>query len=403
MLKHLAALSEWSTPGGVKIYPEISDPAKGLILILGTACLIGQASITPHRQLQAVNGHISSSSGALSVRAPRQGVVTKIMARQGSPVLQGAPLIKVTSAEHDGKTAAFNGSESTFVAEADSIARREAVLNNQRIIMREALSSKIEYLRKEISQIDQQITSQNNLLRLAREDLEMTRRVAARGFVAKKDVMMREALVSERERDVATLNQSKLSRMSDLLGQESALEDEKNRSGIELAQLLATKAQLNRSMLNNSMEMSYTLTSNKDGVVASTYVHDGEMVQAGQLMIKILPRGSHLVAEVGIPQQSIGRIKKGDIVRLKVDAFPFERFGHISGTVLSIDYVPREIENESVEIKPLYFATIEMSRYRMSSGEASYPLWPGMTVQASLQSDNMSILEWIFSYLRFKG
>ena len=62
----------------------------------------------------------------------------------------------------------------------------------------------------------------------------------------------------------------------------------------------------------------------------------GTVVQAGQTVATIVPSDSPLVIEVDLPSSEIGFVRVGQKTQIKVTAFPFEEYGSIPGTVLSV-------------------------------------------------------------------
>jgi hemolysin D len=59
----------------------------------------------------------------------------------------------------------------------------------------------------------------------------------------------------------------------------------------------------------------------------------GQVVGAGEEVLRIVPDGERLELEVHVSNADIGFIRRGQAVTVKIDAFPFTRFGSIAGTV----------------------------------------------------------------------
>jgi multidrug efflux pump subunit AcrA (membrane-fusion protein) len=59
----------------------------------------------------------------------------------------------------------------------------------------------------------------------------------------------------------------------------------------------------------------------------------GAFVRAGDLVCELAGEGEQLQAELRVGQSAIGRIQPGDMVKLRYDAFPFQRHGVQWGTV----------------------------------------------------------------------
>ncbi|MDJ0732803.1 MAG: HlyD family efflux transporter periplasmic adaptor subunit [Nostocaceae cyanobacterium] len=88
-----------------------------------------------------------------------------------------------------------------------------------------------------------------------------------------------------------------------------------------------------------------TLTAPVDGFVLSLNLsNSGEVVQTGQTIAEIAPQGSPLVLSAILPDREAGFVEVGDSAQVKLDAYPFQDYGIISGKVTSIsaDAKPNE-------------------------------------------------------------
>ena len=61
----------------------------------------------------------------------------------------------------------------------------------------------------------------------------------------------------------------------------------------------------------------------------------GYFTNAGETLLKIVPEGT-LEAKIFINNSDIGFVKKGMNAEIRIDAFPFTRFGSIDGIVKNI-------------------------------------------------------------------
>ena len=59
-------------------------------------------------------------------------------------------------------------------------------------------------------------------------------------------------------------------------------------------------------------------------------------MKAALPLLSIIPTGSDLEAQLFAPSQAIGFIKAGQLVRMRYNAFPYQKFGHYEGEVANI-------------------------------------------------------------------
>lgn len=63
---------------------------------------------------------------------------------------------------------------------------------------------------------------------------------------------------------------------------------------------------------------------------------EGSAVREAEAMITLVPLDSGLEAQVDILAQDVGLLRRGDRARIKLDAFPFQQYGTLEGTIASI-------------------------------------------------------------------
>ena len=63
----------------------------------------------------------------------------------------------------------------------------------------------------------------------------------------------------------------------------------------------------------------------------------GAVVTPAQQLLSVVPEDDHVEVEAVLENRDIGFVKVGQRVELKIDAFPFTRYGLLGGQVISID------------------------------------------------------------------
>ncbi|MAK59562.1 MAG: hypothetical protein CMK09_01155 [Ponticaulis sp.] len=77
-----------------------------------------------------------------------------------------------------------------------------------------------------------------------------------------------------------------------------------------------------------------TLTAPVDGIINAINVTTiGEVAEPGEPVITLVPAGRELFVEAFILNRDVGFVAVGDDVRVKLEAFPFMRYGHLDGIV----------------------------------------------------------------------
>ena len=95
-----------------------------------------------------------------------------------------------------------------------------------------------------------------------------------------------------------------------------------------------------------------------------------------------------LVVKATVPNKDIGFVKVGMAARIKVDAYPFGQFGSVPARVRQIVPVGKE-DN--------FTMTLELLQNSIKADEHQIQLFPGLTVQAEVQTKNQRLFELLFN------
>lgn len=143
-----------------------------------------------------------------------------------------------------------------------------------------------------------------------------------------------------------------------------------------------------------------TLRSPVDGVVQQLMVHTlGGVVTSAQELMRIVPAQETLEVEAMLENKDIGFVEEGQTVAVKIDAFPFTKYGTIEGVLT-------DISNDAIldEVKGLVFKTqVSLQRSIMPIGKRQVQLTPGMSVTVEIKTGTRRVIEFFLApLLRYK-
>ncbi|OGT65891.1 MAG: hypothetical protein A3J38_09235 [Gammaproteobacteria bacterium RIFCSPHIGHO2_12_FULL_45_9] len=134
-----------------------------------------------------------------------------------------------------------------------------------------------------------------------------------------------------------------------------------------------------------------TVRAPVNGTVQGEALSPGNVIPAGGHVLDIVPAGMNLVAETRINPQSIGYVKAGDRVIVKVTAYDFSRYGGINGTLQSLSASTFLDDHKN----PYYKARILLSQQYILVDKEKVPLKPGMTVEVSIVTGHKTLLAYL--------
>jgi hemolysin D len=145
------------------------------------------------------------------------------------------------------------------------------------------------------------------------------------------------------------------------------------------------------------------------GVVKDLATHTpGTVVAPGTVMLTIVPNHEPLLAEVWVNNADSGFVEVHQPVKIKLDAYPFQKYGMVDGVVRHVTHDASERgpdasagERRGAETAPppglAYRALIALKAGAVESQGQRLKLTPGMQVAAEIHLGRRSVLEYLLS------
>jgi multidrug efflux pump subunit AcrA (membrane-fusion protein) len=136
-----------------------------------------------------------------------------------------------------------------------------------------------------------------------------------------------------------------------------------------------------------------------DGIINEQGIHgSGETVTAGETLISLVPVNSKLIIESRVLNQDMAYIHLGQKVALRLDALPYQHFGKLYGTVISIS--PSTVQDK--DGKPYYLVRIEPEKTTLTEFTGkTYSLLSGMTVSADFITRKKNIFRFFSDPIQY--
>jgi HlyD family secretion protein len=133
----------------------------------------------------------------------------------------------------------------------------------------------------------------------------------------------------------------------------------------------------------------------------------GSVVKEAETLFALVPRDVPLQAEVNVEGKDIGRISVGLPVRIKFEAFPFQKYGTGTGVVRVVSQDsfapdPKAAEGAGHSKTPYYRVMVDLLDTNLRLPEDHVALIPGMAVTAELKVGRHSVMSY-FLYPLLRG
>ena len=132
---------------------------------------------------------------------------------------------------------------------------------------------------------------------------------------------------------------------------------------------------------------------------------EGGFVRQGDRLMAVVPGGGGIEVRAWVRNRDVGFVEAGQTAIVKIDAFPFTRYGTAEGVVegVSLDAVgeggPGGATGTPDEFTAGYLARIALARPTLEIDGAVVPLRPGMQAAVDIRTGRRRMLEYVIAPL----
>jgi hemolysin D len=136
------------------------------------------------------------------------------------------------------------------------------------------------------------------------------------------------------------------------------------------------------------------LTAPTSGTVQQVAVHtEGGVVTEAQVLMVIVPRDASVTAEVVIDNKDIGFVNAGQAAEIKLETFPFTRYGTVPAMVRS---VTADAVNDDKR-GAIFPAVLTLGQTGIAVDGKRINLSPGMNVTAEIKTGRRRVIDYLLS------
>ncbi len=417
---------------------DIVATAQGKVQPTGRVKVIQSIEMGRTRSVPVSNGMNVKTGDTLvelddtEIGAEERGLVASLAAYRAEVSRREAVLSTVAGWQTDGIWISGSVTEEPIAFAddvSDAIRRREQLIYRADVAQLRSSLDNLEAQRlqrqSEIDGLTETIAAQKALVATLAERVAMRTELIPSAAGSRAQVI--DALQSQQEAEANLVTQtgqlaaaraalnvatSEATKMADsFVADNVQKQSEASRRVDELEQQLIKASKRRSSMI---------MRSPIDGTVqASAVTTVGQVVSAGSELMRIVPDNATLEIEAYLPNRDIGFVEAAQTAVIKVEAFPFTRYGIIEGRVTRVatDAIPepdaQQIEGAAVKelqsIVPtgnaqrtqnlVFPVTIKPDTTMIEVDGKNVPLSPGMTVTVEVKTGHRRILEYLFSPL----
>jgi membrane fusion protein len=353
-----------------------------------------------------VNGAVIPEGGVIKIYSPQTGLVSQLIVSEGQRVVKGQPLYVISSDRRGGENSTIQSQISKQAqlrqeSFSDEIAKTRTMQKEER----QSLSQKITALESGVKNLASQIELQHAQVAIAQSLWTRYKGLQEQNYISGPQVEEKQAALlaqksrlqsSEHELIVAALE------LEERRSEERTLETKQQSS---LALLSRSLAATKQEFIESEAKREVIIVAPEAGVVTGIFSDKGQAVEITRPLLSIT-RNSNLQVRLYVPSRLVGSVLQGTTVRVRYQAFPYQRYGVGLAAVTSVSQVAFSSSELSgagnlftrQETEPMYVVDAKLIS---NSTSRPFPekLRPGMQVEAEIEQETRRLIEWIFAPL----
>ncbi len=355
-----------------------------------------------------VSGEVLSSPRAVTVFSAQQGFILSTLVAAGDDVQEGQPLLRI-----DVSKTTLSGR----VSENQQHDIQQQIANIDQIILSLEQNKRItlDTLKQQKSRYDNAYSLSSEIVEKARKgislmqnNMENYQSWRKKGLINNDQFLNQAALYYQQQNNLLTLysqnqqNELESTRIASQIQTQSADFD------TQIWQMKIQKNALKRELSSTDASGTIVVTSPTKGHIDSFSVNPGQMVNPGDSLLQIVPQKvkNHQLI-MWVPNTALPWLAPGDVVNLRYDAFPMEKFGQFRGTIRFIAKTPASRQEMSgypgapaaaeQNGEPWYKVLIKPERDTIDWQHKTLTLENGMKASATLFLEKRRIYQWMIT------
>jgi membrane fusion protein len=398
-------LAWWGRPALALGLPVAFTSISAAAVVAAAVALITLGSYSRRVDME---GAVLPSTGVIAIAVPSPGRIETLSVQEGEAVKKGAPLYTM-----DVDTVTKDGAIQQRIIEAqtgerDMLAHQVERKTRMNAATEKELEQKIEATKLEINQVAAHKSVQEDLVKKVANDYTYFASLVERHIVSLNEVTVRQQTWMQAVARLQDLEKSQVQLQGELKDAQYQLSTSVHTRSDEIDALNNKILEINEKLANSEAHRLIEIRAPEEGVVTAILAHAGQTVSTGAPMLKIVPQHAPRQAELLAPSSAVGFIHKGARVLLRYSAFPYQKFGEYSGTVVSVSRAAlnaEEVKNllagapPRKENGPFYRVVVEPDTQIVNIDEEELTLPAGMQVQASALLERRRLYEWMIEPL----
>ncbi|AOA58817.1 HlyD family secretion protein [Acinetobacter larvae] len=355
-----------------------------------------------------VQGQLMPNTGLVRVFTTDGGIVDKKFIEDGQHVNKGDPLYAVRMTRYS-SAGNYNASvEQQIQLKRETLDIEKDKLKDMHRNNYEQMLAEISALKLEVDKVHTLIQQQRQRLALAQQNVNRYQELRNKDYISVEEFQLKQDTYLNQKLSLQSYERDLISKKSELENKQILLKSLSSKLDNDLAGVDRQIAANQQESIENNARDQLIIKANASGLVTSSNAQIGQQINPSTALLNIVPDGSILEAHLYIPSSAIGFIKVNQPVKLRFQAYPYQKFGQAQGKITAISATtvnPQELSTIGElpstlhSNEPVYVVKVHLNQQNMYAYGEKKALKVGMVFDADILQETRKLYEWVLEPL----
>ncbi|MFQ6403871.1 HlyD family secretion protein [Methylophilus sp. 'Pure River'] len=380
----------------------------GLAIIFAVIVVLFMACAT-YTKRSTVMGQLVPETGLLKVYAPQLGLVVERKVQEGQLVKQGDILFVLSSERYSDGQGSVQASISAQHTQQRQSLRDEIVKTRlQQHDEQQALQSRLLGIQEELTRLAAQYKAQQTRVTLSEEAYQRYQGLLEKNYISREQTQQKQEDWIEQSSRLESMAREQVRMQRDVLARQDELSSVRAKHQNQIAQLERSVSSVNQQLTESEAKRRLVIRAPESGTATAVVTNVGMAVEGSRPLLSIVPRSARLEAHLFAPSRAVGFVRPGVPVRLRYQAYPYQKFGQATGRVVSVSktalpaseiFTMGNPAGNNQNNEPYYRISVVLDQQAIVAYGVRQPLQPGMLLDADVMLERRRLYEWVLEPL----
>lgn len=356
-----------------------------------------------------VVGQLVPESGLVKVYAPQLGIIVEKKVVEGQQIQQGDVLFILSSERYSDGQGSIQASisaqhERQRLSLVDEIAKTRALQQDEQ----HALQSRLAGLHDELERLASQFISQQTRVQLSNEALKRYQGLLDNNYISKEQTQQKQEEWLEQSSRLESMERERVRMQREIAARQDELSSLRTKHQNQIAQIERSISAVDQQLTESEAKRRLVIRAPESGTATAVIANAGGTTEGSRPLVSIVPTGAQLQAHLYAPSRAVGFVRQGVPVRMRYQAYPYQKFGQAMGHVLSVSrtalsanemYSMGNPSGNAQSSEPLYRITVALDKQSLLAYGQQQSLQAGMLLDADIMLETRRLYEWVLEPL----